>query len=96
MERARRYPIESGKFNSARTTSQQTKNSLEQAIFISMVLEVGLEPTEAEAGRFTVSCDCHYAIPAIFYILTQKAKKHQSTTLLFSKPDSSLSIDIAC
>ena len=24
-----------------------------------MVLEVGLEPTKAEAGRFTVSCHCH-------------------------------------
>ncbi len=26
---------------------------------ISMVLEVGLEPTKAEAERFTVSCHCH-------------------------------------
>ena len=24
-----------------------------------MVLEVGLEPTKAEAERFTVSCHCH-------------------------------------
>ena len=30
-----------------------------------MVLEVGLEPTNSEEGRFTVSCDCHYAIPAL-------------------------------
>ena len=29
-----------------------------------VVLEVGLEPTKAYAGRFTVSCDCHYTIPA--------------------------------
>ncbi len=29
-----------------------------------LVLEVGLEPTKAYAGRFTVSCDCHYTIPA--------------------------------
>ena len=31
-----------------------------------LVLEVGLEPTKAEAGRFTVSCDCHYTIPALY------------------------------
>ena len=29
-----------------------------------MVLEVGLEPTKPEGGRFTVSSDCHYTIPA--------------------------------
>lgn len=29
-----------------------------------MVLEVGLEPTKPYGGRFTVSCDCHYTIPA--------------------------------
>jgi hypothetical protein len=29
-----------------------------------LVLEVGLEPTEPYGGRFTVSCDCHYTIPA--------------------------------
>ena len=29
-----------------------------------LVLEVGLEPTKAYAGRSTVSCDCHYTIPA--------------------------------
>ena len=29
-----------------------------------MVLEVGLEPTKPKGGRFTVSCDCHYTIPA--------------------------------
>ena len=36
-----------------------------QVIFI-MVLEVGLEPTEPYGGRFTVSCDCHYTIPAYY------------------------------
>ncbi len=30
----------------------------------SLVLEVGLEPTKPYGGRFTVSCDCHYTIPA--------------------------------
>ena len=35
-------------------------------VFI-LVLEVGLEPTNSEEGRFTVSCDCHYAIPAYMY-----------------------------
>ena len=29
-----------------------------------MVPEVGLEPTKPKGGRFTVSCDCHYTIPA--------------------------------
>ena len=29
-----------------------------------LVLEVGLEPTKPYGGRFTVSCDCHYTIPA--------------------------------
>jgi hypothetical protein len=29
-----------------------------------MVLEVGLEPTKPEGGRFTVSSDCRYTIPA--------------------------------
>lgn len=29
-----------------------------------LVLEVGLEPTKPKGGRFTVSCDCHYTIPA--------------------------------
>ena len=31
---------------------------------IYLVLEVGLEPTKPKGGRFTVSCDCHYTIPA--------------------------------
>ena len=31
---------------------------------INLVLEVGLEPTKPKGGRFTVSCDCHYTIPA--------------------------------
>ena len=35
-----------------------------------MVLEVGLEPTEPYGGRFTVSCDCHYTIPARLDITT--------------------------
>ena len=29
-----------------------------------LVLEEGLEPTKPYGGRFTVSCDCHYTIPA--------------------------------
>lgn len=29
-----------------------------------LVPEVGLEPTKPYGGRFTVSCDCHYTIPA--------------------------------
>ena len=43
-----------------------------------MVPEVGLEPTKPYGGRFTVSCDCHYTIPAWnlrprFYTLGAKA-----------------------
>ena len=40
-----------------------------------MVLEVGLEPTNSEEGRFTVSCDCHYAIPAATIIIAKSPKK---------------------
>ena len=32
--------------------------------YISLVLEVGLEPTKPKGRRFTVSRDCHYTIPA--------------------------------
>jgi hypothetical protein len=32
-----------------------------------LVLEVGLEPTKPKGGRFTVSCDCHYTIPACIW-----------------------------
>ena len=32
--------------------------------YFNLVLEVGLEPTKPKGGRFTVSCDCHYTIPA--------------------------------
>ena len=32
-----------------------------------LVLEVGLEPTKPKGGRFTVSCDCRYTIPAYPY-----------------------------
>ncbi len=38
--------------------------SLESPI---LVLEVGLEPTKPKGGRFTVSCDCRYTIPACPY-----------------------------
>ena len=33
-------------------------------VFQILVPEVGLEPTKPDGGRFTVSCDCHYTIPA--------------------------------
>ena len=45
-----------------------------------LVLEVGLEPTKAYAGRFTVSCDCHYTIPAC-----GAASRIRTVDLLFTK-----------
>ncbi len=35
------------------------KNVLDKIKEHFLVLEVGLEPTKAEAERFTVSCHCH-------------------------------------
>ena len=50
-----------------------------------MVPEVGLEPTKPKGGRFTVSCDCHYTIPAQpctspmqNYVLYRKEKRRRS------------------
>ena len=45
-----------------------------------MVLEVGLEPTKPYGGRFTVSCDCHYTIPA-----NGAASRTRTVDLLFTK-----------
>ncbi len=45
-----------------------------------MVLEVGLEPTKPKGGRFTVSCDCHYTIPA-----RGAASRTRTEDLLFTK-----------
>lgn len=45
-----------------------------------MVLEVGLEPTKPKGGRFTVSCDCHYTIPAY-----GAALRIRTVDLLFTK-----------
>ena len=36
-------------------------------VFQILVPEVGLEPTKPDGGRFTVSCDCHYTIPACIW-----------------------------
>ena len=51
--------------------------SLESPI---LVLEVGLEPTKPKGGRFTVSCDCHYTIPA-----HGAALRIRTVDLLFTK-----------
>ncbi len=48
----------------------------------SLVLEVGLEPTKPYGGRFTVSCDCHYTIPAQF----GAASRTRTEDLRFTKP----------
>ena len=40
------------------------RSALRRRVRVEVVGEVGLEPTKAYAGRFTVSCDCHYTIPA--------------------------------
>ena len=48
-----------------------------------MVLEVGLEPTKPKGGRFTVSCDCHYTIPA--YYVFGAAFRTRTEDLLFTK-----------
>ncbi len=48
-----------------------------------MVLEVGLEPTKPEGGRFTVSSDCHYTIPA--YVFHGAASRIRTVDLLFTK-----------
>jgi hypothetical protein len=45
-----------------------------------LVLEVGLEPTKPKGGRFTVSCDCHYTIPAY-----GAALRIRTVDLLFTK-----------
>ena len=45
-----------------------------------LVLEVGLEPTKPKGGRFTVSCDCHYTIPA-----HGAASRIRTVDLLFTK-----------
>ena len=47
-----------------------------------LVLEVGLEPTKPYGGRFTVSCDCHYTIPA----LCGAASRARTEDLRFTKP----------
>ena len=47
----------------------EEKAELEGSTF-SVVLEVGLEPTKPKGGRFTVSCDCHYTIPAYWIVTT--------------------------
>ncbi len=48
-----------------------------------MVLEVGLEPTKPKGGRFTVSCDCHYTIPACTKFGADSGTRTQD--LLFTK-----------
>ena len=47
-----------------------------------LVLEVGLEPTKPYGGRFTVSCDCHYTIPA----WCGAASRARTEDLRFTKP----------
>ena len=48
----------------SKPNSQYQNNNPTLCRVIILVLEVGLEPTEPKGGRFTVSCDCHYTIPA--------------------------------
>lgn len=58
-----------------------------------LVLEVGLEPTKPKGGRFTVSCDCHYTIPACIFRIKQRyslsyygaAFRTRTEDLLFTK-----------
>jgi hypothetical protein len=52
-------------------------------VIIPVVLEVGLEPTKPYGGRFTVSCDCHYTIPA--YIKYGADSGTRTQDLLFTK-----------
>ena len=60
--------------------SQYQNYNPTQGRVIILVLEVGLEPTEPKGGRFTVSCDCHYTIPAF-----GAAFRTRTEDLLFTK-----------
>lgn len=62
-----------------RTLIPKKRATRKEQLF-SLVLEVGLEPTKPKGGRFTVSCDCHYTIPA-----HGAASRIRTEDLLFTK-----------